>query len=262
LDDRDKKPAVLFLHGFLGNGADWRAVTAGLEQQFDCIALDLPGHGSAPPASGLTFEAVAVDVLRQLSARGIARCAVVGYSMGGRLALYLAATRPTRFDRVVLESASPGLKTKGARHQRRENDERLARRLDAMACDDRGAFRTFLKAWYDQPLFASLRGCPERRAQLIERRLDNTPESLAAALRCLSTGAQRSLWKDLSSYTTPTLLIVGEWDRKYRMIAEEMSEQCPTIAVEVFSSCGHNVHFENPGGYTTALRAFLSSGME
>ena len=71
---------------------------------------------------------------------------------------------------------------------------------------------------------------------------------------------QPDLWPALAEYTTPTLLIVGEADRKYRIIAEDMCRACPAMAMEVFSGCGHNVHLENLGGWLTAVRAFLKSG--
>jgi len=255
------RPSVLFLHGFLGSGADWRPVVEGLQNTCRCVCVDLPGHGRTPlPAESepLTMESCAADLIARLDALYIPRCALAGYSMGGRLALYLALTYPDRFDRVLLESASPGLRTEAERQQRREHDEQVAQRLEHAARDPQ-AFRSFLEWWYDQPVFAALAKDPARRDALIESRLNNDPRSLGSALRGLSAGAQPSLWDRLDAYTRPMLLIVGELDRKYRQIAEAMSEDRRHIAVQSLAGCGHNVHYENTSGYTTLLRAFLSA---
>ncbi len=126
--------------------------------------------------------------------------------------------------------------------------------------NDPSGFREFLEAWYDQALFASLAKCPERRARLIEDRLTRNPEALAASLQGMGAGAQPSLWEELGAYKTPTLLLVGQEDRKFRIIAEEMSDRSEKIALEVFDGCGHNVHLENPARYTTVLKGFLKAG--
>ncbi len=252
--------AVLLLHGFMGRGEDWGGVVSGLSDRFHCICPDLPGHGATPslPAKEGCMESTSAALVRRLDELDVPQCALVGYSMGGRLALYLALREPARFGPVVLESASPGLKTETLREERRAEDERRAQILEQIA-DDRDAFREFLETWYGQPLFSSLDNYPEARTAMIEQRLENDPVALAQSLRHIGTGAQPSLWGRLPELTTPTLAIVGARDRKFRQIAEEMSDRCPRIAVHEMANCGHNVHFENPSGYTTVVRAFLES---
>jgi pimeloyl-ACP methyl ester carboxylesterase len=122
-------PAVLFLHGFMGRREDWKPVVAALAEEYYCICPDLPGHGkNCLPGSGAGWEMAeaASGLMLLLNKYQIERCALVGYSMGGRLALYLAATYPKRFTRVVLESASPGLRTEEERAPRRQHDDNLA----------------------------------------------------------------------------------------------------------------------------------------
>jgi 2-succinyl-6-hydroxy-2,4-cyclohexadiene-1-carboxylate synthase len=255
-------PPVVFLHGFLGRGKDWGSVAEALSDGFYCVCPDLPGHGdtliedlAAPPV----FPAAAESLAAWIDEMGLKRPALAGYSMGGRLALYCACQWPERFSRVVIESASPGLKTDEERQARLEQDEALAVQLDAAR--DQALFRAFLEAWYAQPLFSSLAKKPALLDDLISRRIDNRSEQLAAALRALGTGAQPGLWDALPGYRLPTLAIAGAMDRKYCQIAEEMSDSCPRIAVHVMADCGHNVHFENPGGYTTVIRSFLEAGI-
>jgi len=249
-------PAVLFLHGFMGEGADWMEVVDELCEGFRCICPDLPGHGRNCSHSGtpFTIEHAAVGLLRRLDALGVDTCGIAGYSMGGRLALYLALQHPARFTRVVLESASPGIRNEEERRQREQHDRDLANRLESLSPE---AFSEFVKEWYDQPMFASLARDPGRREQLVTRRLHNDPAGLAASLRGMGVGSQISLWEKLGGYSTPTVLLVGELDHKFRQIAEDMSESLPCIAPQCMGGCGHNVHFENPSGYTMALKRFF-----
>src|SRR5918994_5654049 len=104
-------PDVLCLHGFMDSAADWQDVATAIGDQASCIALDLPGHGSsldlAPEA--YTMEGTARSVIRTLDELEVRRPVIVGYSMGGRLALYLALHYPERCVGLILESASPGL---------------------------------------------------------------------------------------------------------------------------------------------------------
>ncbi len=249
---------VLFLHGFLGCGGEWAKVAEALEDDFRCLCPDLPGHGAADMKGCANMAAATAWILGFLSDAEAPRCALVGYSMGGRLALCLALNYPERFRALVLESASPGLRTHEARAQRRAADEQLAARLEAIA-DDTKAFRAFLEEWFAQPFFAGMARDRARLDALIARRMRHDPRRLAAALRGMGQGVQTDLWDRLSKHTIPTLAIVGEEDRKYVGIAEAMHEACPFIAVKIVPGCGHNVHFENPDGYTNALRDFLKT---
>ena len=86
----DGRPVVC-LHGFLGRGSDWEALAPRLGDV--CLyALDLPGHGEAigAPRTASVFETAAASVMATLDAAGLGRVPLVGYSMGGRLALYLS----------------------------------------------------------------------------------------------------------------------------------------------------------------------------
>jgi 2-succinyl-5-enolpyruvyl-6-hydroxy-3-cyclohexene-1-carboxylate synthase len=255
-----ERPPLLLLHGFLGATEDWMAVAQTLGTNFHVLAVNLPGHGPgwrgwAVEAQGMA--ACAAGIVAGLDAAGIGRLALAGYSMGGRLALYLAVHYPERFTRVVLESASPGLDTPEKRKTRAAQDAALALRLAAMAPRS-PEFRAFLEEWYEQPLFATLQQHPETLAILVAKRhAHGSPALLARSIRALGTGVQPDLWPALPEYATPTLLITGEQDRKFSIIAEDMCRACPVMAQEVFSGCGHNVHLENPGAWLTVVRAFL-----
>jgi 2-succinyl-6-hydroxy-2,4-cyclohexadiene-1-carboxylate synthase len=248
-------PTLVFLHGFLGRGTDWLPIATPLSAHFHCVLLDLPGHGKTRVAPHHTLASLAADLAHTLRAIGTTPHACIGYSMGGRLALQLALDFPSRIPNLILESASPGLESEDDRAQRRRHDDRLAQRLDCIGAD-RARFRRFLRDWYAQPLFATL--SEDQRTQLIEHRLFNSTRQLAVALRAFSTGAQQNLWPRLPTLQHRTLLFTGARDEKFTTIAHTMHLHAPHLQHQVIPDSGHNVHFENPAGYTKALQDFLS----
>ena len=252
----DQHPTVLFLHGFMGSANDWIDVMAGLGQDYHSLAVDLPGHGSSTGLAdaAYTMEGASQALVDLLDERGVERCAVVGYSMGGRLALYFALHFPERCRKLVLESASPGLKTAQEREARCVLDEERAVRLES------GDFETFLHAWYRQPLFASLAGHEGLVRQMIDRRRINDPRELARSLRGMGTGRQPSLWERLSELRVSTCAVAGALDRKYVGIAGRMARGSRSVHAAVVEEAGHNVHAEQPRRFVTLLHAFLDDG--
>ncbi len=245
---------VLFLHGFLGAGRDWNACMTALSDQFRCIAVDLPGHGRSVNLddAAYTFPGCATAIIDTLDQLNYETCSVVGYSMGGRVALYLANTFPDRINKLVLESSSPGLRTEKERQARREHDARLARELET------GDWEAFLTRWYVQPLFRTLIRDQKRLERMIAERRHNNPLELARSLRGLGTGTQPSLWNQLPKINVRLMLLVGEHDTKFRAIANEMAALQPQAQVAVVPDAGHNVHEEHPAAFIEIVRAFLA----
>lgn len=244
-------PRVLFLHGFMGSSADWRGVAAAIGDRAFCVALDLPGHGAslglAPEA--YTIEGTARAVVRTLDELEVRRPVVVGYSMGGRLALYLALRYPERCAGLFFESASPGLEDARERLARRQADEEKAKRLES------GGFEAFLEDWYRQPLFEPLARDVGLLRRTIEARRRNDPWELARSLRGMGVGSQPSLWKELEDLAAPTLAVAGELDGKYAGISSRMAS--PKVEPVVIPGVGHNAHDEAPARYAALLGRFL-----
>ena len=246
--------SVLFLHGFMGSASDWDSIKIGLGGTYFSLAVDLPGHGSATGLAegAYTMESAAHALIEVLDRRGVKQCAIVGYSMGGRLALYVALHFPERCRLLVLESASPGLATAQQRRARREVDEDRAARLEREDLD------IFLKEWYRQPLFSSLARHEGLVEALIARRRTNDPQELARSLRGMGTGSQPSLWERLATLRVSTVALAGALDPKYVKIAEQMAELNGQIRVHVVPDAGHNVHLEQPHRYITLLHTSLN----
>jgi 2-succinyl-6-hydroxy-2,4-cyclohexadiene-1-carboxylate synthase len=243
----------VFLHGFMGSAADWEPVIATLADAYRCVAVDLPGHGASLglPPEAYAFAGAARRLRDTLDGLGIGRAALVGYSMGGRLALYVALRHPERCAGLLLESASPGLRGAEERAARRRSDEALARRLEA------GDFERFLEDWYRQPLFASLARDQELLRRTVAARRRNDPRELARSLRGMGTGGQPSLWEELPQLAVPALAVVGELDEKFVGIARRMAGRYPALEVAVAAGAGHNARAEAPDAYLEVLERFL-----
>lgn len=248
-------PAILFLHGFMGSAADWEDSLSALDGRFYCVAPDLPGHGGSVglPPENYTIEGAAKMLRELLDALEIPRATLAGYSMGGRLALYLALRHPERCAGLFLESASPGLESAEERAARRAADEERATRLES------GDFEEFLNDWYRQPLFASMARDEDLLERTIELRRRNEPGELARSLRGMGTGSQPSLWDDLERLAAPTLAVAGGLDEKYVRISSRMAGLSPRIEPVVVPETGHTVHAETPAVYISLLKRFLDA---
>lgn len=249
-------PAVVFLHGFMGRGAVWHPVAAALRATHRCVLVDLPGHGQSLglPEAAYSMAGAAHALAATLDHLALAEAQVVGYSMGGRLALYFALHYPDRCTSLVLESASPGLRTEAERAERRRLDAERAARLTS-------DFPAFLDAWYQLPLFASLHRHPGLVPRLQRARRTNDPAELARALVGLSTGAQPSLWNRLPALRVATLALAGALDAKYVALAQAMQRQAPALRAEILPATGHNGHAERPQVYLEHLRRWLAQSL-
>lgn len=229
---------MLLLHGFTNTGFSWDPVVSALAQRYPtkaAVAPDIRGHGSMADARPVTLTAV----LEQVAAAAPAdEFTLVGYSMGGRIALHAALALSDRVRRLVLIGASPGIADAAMRTQRRKADEQLAAELETMTIEQ------FADRWATTPVLAGQPASARERAR--EDRLRNTPAGLARALRGLGTGALPSLWERLPELGMPVALVVGERDERFRATALEMAASIPDARVIVVPGTGHAVHMEAP----------------
>jgi 2-succinyl-6-hydroxy-2,4-cyclohexadiene-1-carboxylate synthase len=235
--------AVILLHGFTHTGSSWDPVIAALGERYRAIAPDIRGHGSASERQPVTLEAVLDDVARLDEGQ----VTLVGYSMGGRLALHAALALSERVECLVLIGASPGIANAAERTARRHADERLADEIEQLSIEE------VAERW-ESVAGPVLSGQPPdvRQTARLDR-LRNTPAGLARALRGLGTGALPSLWDRLAELPMPVVLVVGERDRKFCEIAEHMTAALPCAQLVVVPGVGHAVHLETPTAVAQAI---------
>lgn len=247
---------IVLLHGFTGSTASWSAQRGPFARHGRVIAVDLIGHGRSGAPAGVDryrMERCVADLLSLFDRLGLDRVRLVGYSMGGRVALHVAVAAPERVSALVLESASPGIADPGERAARRRQDEALADRIE------REGIEAFVRYWESLPLFATQRRLPpEVRERLRAQRLGNRPDGLANSLRGMGAGAQEPLWDRLSKLDMPVLLVVGEHDAKYVALGRDMAGRLRRARLAVVPGAGHAVHLERPGEFNRIVCEFLN----
>ncbi|PWA08040.1 2-succinyl-6-hydroxy-2,4-cyclohexadiene-1-carboxylate synthase [Pueribacillus theae] len=246
---------LLLLHGFTGSSHTWKPFIPFLSKKHTVIAIDMIGHGKsdAPhdPAR-YTLEKAADDTIALLDKMNIQTIHLLGYSMGGRLALMIACRYPDRISSLILESSSPGLKTEKERKARRSSDEKLA------AFIEEKGITAFVDYWENIPLFQTQKRVTlEEREKVRANRLQNRVHGLANSLRGMGTGRQPSLWSCLPALNMPCLLLAGELDAKYVKIAKEMDKLLPRSNVTIFRDAGHTVHLEKSRPFVKTVAEFL-----
>ena len=243
----------VLMHGFTGSSHSWGEHLVDGLASVGCppVLLDLPSHGRNGAAQHPRHFSLD-SALSAVEDSGHWPAGLVGYSMGGRIALHFAAQRPDAVRRLVLESASPGLDTQTERRLRRESDDDLARSIELDGVE------AFIDRWERLPLFETQSGADETvRSRLHTRRLENSVHGLAGALRGLGTGALPSLWDALPGIHVPTLVLVGALDEKFVSTGERMAAALPDARLVVVPGAGHAVHVERPDSWLEAVTGFL-----
>jgi 2-succinyl-6-hydroxy-2,4-cyclohexadiene-1-carboxylate synthase len=238
------RATAVLLHGFAGTRRGWDLVTGRLDPaRYRPLALDLRGHGAARDARPIGFAAVVADVL----AAAPARCTLVGYSLGGRVALHVALAAPERVDRLVLVSTTAGIEDDAERSARRAADAELA------AFAQGTTIEAFADRWVPQPLFADDPAGALAFAR--EDVLRNEPRALAAALRGLGTGAMAPLWDRLGELRMPATVLVGARDATFTVLGERLAAALPEARLEVVTGAGHALPREAPEAVAAAVEA-------
>lgn len=248
------EPLVL-LHGFTGNRDTWNFLIPMLSEDHTLIMIDIIGHGmSASPAEPERYEMdrVAEDIRHILDELHFPKAHILGYSMGGRLALAFACLYPVYVETLILESASPGLVTAKERGTRRQNDRKLAEGILESGLE------AFVDHWENIPLFESQkRLSATTRAAIRKQRLANDPVGLSNSLLGMGTGSQASYWEDLQALDFPVLLLTGELDPKFCDIAKSMEKKLDRAEWKIINGSGHAIHVEDGEKFGKIISEFL-----
>jgi 2-succinyl-6-hydroxy-2,4-cyclohexadiene-1-carboxylate synthase len=248
-------PPLMLLHGFTGGAASWGLLQPALAPRHKLIMPDLLGHGassSPEDPSRYRIERCVGDLIAILDSLKVQRTHLLGYSMGGRVALATAIYHPERIASLILESASPGIASSAGREARVASDNELANFIE------REGIEAFVARWERIPLFSSQERLPEAvRVRLRNQRLDNNRAGLANSLRGLGTGVQTPLWERLGELRMPCLIMAGELDVKFVEIATRMAAAIAGAQIAVVSDAGHTVHMEQPEAFTRLLLDFI-----
>lgn len=229
-------PPLVLLHSLALSSAMWAPVAAELGERFEVVAPDARGHGdSAWDGSAFSVEDLADDVRALLDALGLERAHVLGLSMGGTVALALAAEAPSSVDRLVVCDASAWY-GENAREQWAER----AARARSVPRHAQVAFQT--DRWLSERF---RREHPEVVSHLVGIFLRALPQAHAAACSALGSADRRGSLERIGS---PTLVVVGEDDHATPpAMAMLLAESIPEATVRVWPGFRHFAIFESPG---------------
>ena len=242
-------PCLVWLHGFLGRGQEW-AMFQEAFADWPQLRVDLPGHGGSAAVTADGFPAVDKLLRNTLISYNILKYWLVGYSLGGRVAMYHACQSENAGLRgLIVEGGHPGLADPVARKNRQASDRAWAQRFL------QAPLREVLMDWYQQPVFSSL--THKERDELSRLRGQNNPATLSAMLEATSLGVQPDLHACLQKLRVPFHYVCGERDEKFRTVAASLR-----LTPQLIPTAGHNAHRENPAAFSARLLNLLHQTIE
>lgn len=248
---------IFLLHGYTGSSKDWQYTAHYLLKDYNCIGIDLPGHGKSPYPDDVDFynyknqNKLLKEAIDSVTQENII---LIGYSMGGRAALHFAKAFPERIDKLILESTSPGIKVKTDKELRIKQDEKLANFIKGVSVRD------FVTFWLNTPLFASQQKLDKEILSKIKtEKRTNRKFGLVNSILGFGTGIMPHLWNDLKKFDFPVLLLTGQLDIKFTDINKKMLPLFSNAQHKIIQNCGHNIHLENVEEFTKEINRFLNN---
>ncbi len=251
---------IICLHGFLGLGSDWNTV---LPENINAWKQDLfspdsthqaGGHASetTPPLSDFYSLSNWLNALAQQTSStsknpNHTRNVILGYSLGGRIALATLAQKPEIWSGAIIVSAHPGLTSTKERELRIQSDEKWATLFET------SEWNSLLSKWNSQPV---LKNTADPNTDRLEK--DFSRQRLASSLRSLSLGRQKDFRCDIQSLKIPVLWIVGENDRKFLDLATEVCSLNSGISLVILPNAGHRAPWDQPVKFKKAVSKFLT----
>lgn len=229
---------IYLLHGFLGLPSDWDFLKA----DFSNYHLHpIPLYDQFYPNQGIDPFSIQFNRIIDPNAQNY----LVGYSLGGRLALHALLDQPGLWKGTSLISTHPGLQEEGERATRIVNDGIWAMRMLTMKWDD------LMHKWNEQPVFAYSKHF-DRKEEDFER------DVLADVLTHWSLGQQENLREKISQLELPIQWIVGKNDSKFMDLSKTIDLKHPKSQILAVEDAGHRVPWDNPSRFISILKTLIS----
>lgn len=251
--------AFVLVHGFTGDRSDWDEVRGPLTERIRVVTPDLRGHGGTRGASfgeGYTLEGLAADLAGFLDAIGIARCDLLGHSMGGMVALRLALSEPARVASLILMDTSPepvpvlprALLDAACRTAREQGMEAIYRVLHAgRNAEHRAPASRAAEARMGEEAYW---------ARIRRKVLAMDPEGFAR-LYPLLMADQVAVTERLGGIGCPTTVIVGAEDAPFLGPSEILATRVPGARKVVIPDAAHSPQLENTAAWLEAVHDHL-----
>jgi esterase len=240
---------VAILHGLFGSGRNWRSIAQQLAARHRVLAFDLRNHGASPWAEGMSYHEMVEDLRASLRGRGIERSALLGHSMGGKVAMLAALLHPGEVDRLIVVDIAPV-----------PNLPTLFTFVRAMRdIDLRGVTR---RSDADAQLAAAIPDAAARAFLLQNLLIDEGKAHWRLNLTEFEREFSQLLgFPDLpagSEYRRPTLFIAGANSTYIQPTDEPVIRRLfPLAQITRIEGAGHWVHAEQPRAFLQAVEPFL-----
>lgn len=259
LGSSPESPTILAFHGFGGSGQDFEPVAKALDHLgLNWIAPRLsaftPRHAHFPDEEPYLLREEFLRSIHQIIKEcGVKKLIVMGYSIGGRIALQYTLCHQESVRGLILIGATPGIRDASLMLERRELEEEWIDRIDSEGVV---AFQNY---WQTLPVVASQVRIPEEIKEAIRnRRRAALPRELIFSLKLFGQGVFPALWDNISELEIPALLVAGADDEKYLELAQEMQKEMKHGTVEAISSAGHMAHLENTPAFANCCEKFIN----
>ena len=246
---------IFALHGFSESSSTWQKLSL---TGYKIVAIDLLGHGSSAKPDTLApykLDQVLSDLHLLFTQFADEKpFSLLGYSMGGRLALrYCLAYPSAPVEKLILESTGPGIFSISDREKRQFTDEELAQKILLNGSE------WFANFWGNLSLFNSQKKLSVKiQKEIWQRRANNSPLALAQTLRGTGQGQLDYIGDKISLVNPEILYLSGDLDEKYSNIAKEIFAPNSNVTWIPVAGSGHNIHLENPALYQKILEEFLA----
>ena len=243
-------PPVAILHGLFGSSRNWRSIALQLAARRRVLAFDLRNHGASPWAQTMSYREMVEDLRISLRKRGIGRAALVGHSMGGKVAMLAALLHPAEVDRLVVVDIAPAA-----------NPPTLLTYVRAMrAADLRGVMR---RGAVEQQLIGAVPDPAERAFLLQNLIIDDSGArwrlNLEAIEHEFSEIIEFPRLAGAALYDGPTLLVAGARSNyiqpEHQPLIQQLFLQARLCRID---GAGHWVHAEQPAAFLRAVEPFLA----
>ncbi|MFT3930562.1 MAG: alpha/beta fold hydrolase [Spongiibacteraceae bacterium] len=239
---------VLLLHGLFGSGDNLGALAKSLMADFRTVQVDLRNHGRSPHCESMNFAAMAADIALLQDTLGISSSHVVGHSLGGRVAMQLALSQPSRVQRLVIADIAPV--------QYPPHHVNILNALRSLKFDG-----VVNRAEVEAQLLPSIADLGTRQFLLKSLYKDGDDWRWRFNLPVLEasypsiTQAQQG-----KPFTKPTLFIKGGASAYIQPQHEEaMRALFPNFALKTIAGAGHWLHGEKPAEFNALVREFLTA---
>ncbi len=247
--------ACILLHGF-GEGAYiWNNFAPGIAKLFRTLAVDLRGHGdsSRHPKGEYDVEGHVADVVEVIKAFRVERVVLVGHSLGGEIAIRIAAARPESVIGLVIVDFAPDLNPEGAGRVLTDFNDSV-RTWDSLS--EYGVWLQERRPLVSPAMISDLSAGALRAHPNGGYRLKCDPALGTTKVREKNAAM---LWKRIASISSPVLVLRGIGSAVLAGdVAERMEKVLPNGRLLTIPGAGHGLMADNPRGFADALYPFLS----